>query len=101
MTHLLEVSKKENDKLTIEIFSEANSNPIFIIDYNPENQLTSMKVLKQDTDFERCFDNCIAETLDSIANEGSFIRRARFIIFCAVEFAWILGDCSVYCFFYE
>jgi hypothetical protein len=81
----------------IDISMGLSQNPFWIIEYDNEMKYSNFMVLKSTSPYERCVDGCIKKSLDSIFNEGSIVRRVRFIATAPVEFAWIAGDCMVYC----
>lgn len=85
----------ENANSQIEISFGLNMGPTYVIEYDLERGYTNL--IQGKGDFEACFDSCMHDLLDGIFNQGSWLRRARFIASAPVEMAWHIADCSIYC----
>lgn len=85
----------EDENSRIEISVGIRKNPVYVIEYNLEQEYTNFTHLKWG--YEDCVDGCLHDILDGIFNEGSWLRRARFIANAPVEMAWHIADCSIYC----
>ena len=89
------VERKRKDEISrIKISKRIEEDPIFIIEYDLDLEYSNFISLKS---FEDCFDQCIHDALDGIFNQGSWVRRAAFLVNPAVNFAVIALDCAFIC----
>lgn len=96
------ISTMENRSLSPDIqiieISEGigiSSKSILTIEYNVEMEYTLFT--RNISTFEICHNQCMHDILDGIFNQGSWLRRARFIANAPVELAWFIVDCGIYC----
>ncbi|MDX9943038.1 MAG: hypothetical protein RBS53_12555 [Bacteroidales bacterium] len=89
LTHVFEKKEEIGKYSTIEIALGFNVSPIYIIEYDLNEEYFSLITSKS---FENCFDDCMYDQMDAIAN-SNWIRKARFLLSAPVEVGWMVAEC--------
>ena len=97
MTHSLRKTEEpsKSNRGFVEIFDGMNNNASYTIEYDLENEYAELILPKKS--YNDCVDGCVHGELDSIFNQGSWIRRAAFIATAGTSYMLIVADCMWDC----